>query len=117
MGALYDELLGEIRGLKLQARRDWARVNYWMYAVTLEDEVGFDAAALADRLRARGVETRPFFLGMHEQPVFHRMGLFQGVKLPVTEKLYRRGLYLPSGLTLTEDQVATVARAVRESLQ
>jgi perosamine synthetase len=87
-----------------------------MYAVLLDDGAPLDAVALGDRLKARGVETRPFFLGMHEQPVFRRMGLFRDLRLPVTEKLYRRGLYLPSGLSLTAEQIATVAGAVRESL-
>jgi perosamine synthetase len=116
MGALYNELLTGTPYLKLPAQRDWARVNYWMYAVLLEDDAPLDAFALADRLKARGVETRPFFLGMHEQPVFQRMGLFHGLNLPVTEKLYRRGLYLPSGLALTSEQIETVAGAVRNSL-
>ena len=32
---------------------------------------------------------------------------------PVTERLARRGLYLPSGLTLTEEQIDVVCDAVR----
>jgi perosamine synthetase len=116
MGALYNELLKGTPHLQLPALRDWARVNYWMYAVLLEDDAPLDAFALADRLKASGVETRPFFLGMHEQPVFRRMGLFHGLGLPVTEKLHRRGLYLPSGLTLTSEQIAIVSDAVRNSI-
>ena len=50
----------------------------------------------------RGVETRPFFLGMHEQPALHRLGLFAGESYPVAERIARQGLYLPSGLTLTD---------------
>jgi perosamine synthetase len=63
------------------------------------------------------VETRPFFLGMHEQKVFRRQGLFTGELYPVTERLARRGLYLPSGLTLTSAQLERVAEAVREVLR
>ena len=59
----------------------------------------------ARRLLAEGIETRPFFLGMHEQPVFTDMGLFKGEKYPVAERIARQGLYLPSGLTLTEAQL------------
>ena len=44
-------------------------------------------------------------------------GLFAGERHPVTERLARRGLYLPSGLTLTEAQIDTVCSAVRESLR
>jgi len=71
---------------------------------------------LARQLHARGIETRPFFLGMHEQPVFHKMGLFRGERYPVAERLARQGLYLPSGLTLTETQIDQVCDAVRAIL-
>jgi perosamine synthetase len=74
------------------------------------------AEDLAEQLRTRGVETRPFFLGMHEQPAFHRMGLFEGETYPVTEMLARHGLYLPSGTALTRQQVEEVCAAVMNSL-
>lgn len=116
MGSLYNEGLGGIAGLQLPVQRDWARINYWMYAVVLDDRRGMDAFAFADALKKKGVETRPFFLGMHEQPAFHDRGLFKGQKLPVTERLYRQGLYLPSGLAITEAQIAEVVGAVKEVL-
>ena len=68
------------------------------------------------RLKARGVETRPFFLGMHEQPVFHERGLFLHERYPVAERIARQGLYLPSGLTLTEAQIEGVCAAVVDAL-
>jgi perosamine synthetase len=83
----------------------------------LADGVPFDAQELALRLVARGVETRPFFLGMHEQPVFQRLGLFGGERHPVSERIARRGLYLPSGLALTESQIDAAAAATRETLR
>jgi len=115
-GGLYDRLLADVPGIALQAKRDWARVNYWMYGIVLEDDVAMDAFDFAKRLKAKGVETRPFFKGMHEQPAFHARGLFAGMRLPVTERLYRRGLYLPSGMTLTDAQIETVVKAVKEVL-
>jgi perosamine synthetase len=51
---------------------------------------------------------------MHEQPVFHDMGLFQDEKYPVAERIARQGLYLPSGLTLTENQMDYVSNSVNE---
>ena len=82
----------------------------------LADEVPFDAVELARRLRAAGVDTRPFFLGLHEQPVLRDRGLFHDERYPVAERLARRGLYLPSGLTLTAAQLDRVCDAVREVL-
>ena len=116
MGTEYTRRLQDISGLQLPVEEPWARSVYWMYGVVLSEETGMDAAEFAKRLADRDVQTRPFFLGMHEQPVFHRRGLFEGESHPVAERIARQGLYLPSGLTLTEGQLEHVVRAVREVL-
>jgi len=84
--------------------------------VVLNESTGLDAETFARRLAERGVMTRPFFLGMHEQPVFHKRGLFLGERYPVAERIARQGLYLPSGLALTEEQLEEVCMVVREIL-
>lgn len=116
MAALYGERLGGINALQLPVERPNVKNVYWMYGVVLKDTVPFDAATFAVRLREHGVDTRPFFLGMHEQPVFHERGLFVNESYPVTERIARRGLYLPSGLGLTEREIDTVCAAVRRCL-
>ena len=116
MAALYTEGLGDLSCLALPVERAPARNVYWMYGVVLGDEVPFDAAEFARRLHGRGVDTRPLFLGMHEQPVFHERGLFVGERYPVAERLARRGLYLPSGLPLQETEISAVCNIVREIL-
>lgn len=112
----YNERLADIDSLKLPTEKEWARNVYWMYGIELRDGAGMDNEELARRLKANGVDTRPFFLGMHEQPVFRQMGLFGGERYPVAERLARRGLYLPSGLTLHEEQIETVCRTLHAIL-
>ena len=116
MGQAYTERLQDLSGLQLPVEEPWAKNVYWMYGVVLDGSMGMDAAECARRLREQGVDTRPFFLGMHEQPVFRRMGLFAGERYPVSERMARQGLYLPSGMTLTEKQMETVCEVVRECL-
>jgi perosamine synthetase len=99
--------------VSLPVERDGVRNVYWMYGLVLDDAVPFDAVEFARRLRERGIDTRPLFLGMHEQPVLQERGFFGGESFPVTERLARRGLYLPSGLTLTADQIDKVCDVVR----
>ena len=101
----------------LPVERDWAKNVYWMYGIVLNDHVPLDAVRFANELRARGIDTRPLFLGMHEQPVLQNRGLFIGESYPVTERLARRGLYLPSGLTLTEAQIDAASAAVTDILK
>jgi perosamine synthetase len=83
----------------------------------LEQAVGFEAAEFARRLEQRGVQTRPFFLGMHRQPALRERGLFAGEEYPVADRLARQGLYLPSGLALTEAQIDQVCRAVKDLMR
>ena len=115
--AEYTRRLAELPQLQLPVERSWARSVFWVYGVVLTDEVPFSADEFATRLRRLGVETRPFFVGMHEQPVFREMGLFHGAECPVSERISRRGLYLPSGLALTVEQIERVSAAVYESLR
>jgi perosamine synthetase len=117
MGHAYTERLSEMPGIELQVQQSWAKSVYWMYGLVLREDTGLDAAEFARRLSARGVETRPFFLGMHEQPVLRDRGLFQAEAYPVAERIARQGLYLPSGLGLQESQIDRVCQAVGEALR
>ena len=114
MGRRYTERLGDISWLQLPvSTTHYAENIYWVYGVVLKDQVPFDAAEAMKRLAEQGVGTRPFFWPMHEQPVFRRMGMFDGVSCPVAERLGRRGFYLPSGLTLSDKEQLRVSEACR----
>lgn len=114
MGRLYTEMLANIPALQLPlAKTEYADNIYWVFGMIIGEEVGFDAEEAMSRLGAMGIGTRPFFWPMHEQPVFRRAGLFQGECLPVAERMARRGFYIPSGLGLTEAQMATVVKGVK----
>jgi len=117
MGRMYDDLFKDLDSIKLPIdKTEYAENIYWVYGVVLEDSVQFEAEEMMKRLGEKKIGTRPFFWPMHEQPVFRNMGLYHGVRMPVSENLARRGLYIPSGLSLTEEQIHQVAGAVREIL-
>lgn len=116
IGQSYAKRLGGIEGLRVSSERDWARSIFWMFGLVVSEEVGMDAVELARRLSERGVETRPFFLGLHEQPALTDKGLFAGERYPVTEEIARLGLYLPSGLGLTDEQLDEVCAAVEDAV-
>jgi perosamine synthetase len=112
----YLELLDGIVGLQLPvARTEYAENVNWVFGVVIDDRVPFDAVEAMDRLAKLGIGTRPFFWPMHEQPVFRKMGLFEGERHPAAERIARRGFYLPSGLALTDEQIEHVAAAVRKA--
>jgi perosamine synthetase len=118
MGARYTELLTGTLGIQLPlAHTNYADNIYWVYGMVLEDSVPFDAKEAMARLSKLGIGTRPFFWPMHEQPVFRKAGLFAGESHPVAERIARRGFYIPSGMALTNDQMARSAVAVKEILR
>jgi perosamine synthetase len=116
IAADYHERLKDIPHIQLPIEHEWGKSVYWVYSILLGDEHKLDAVGFASALRALDVETRPFFLGMHEQPVFHDMGLFTKEHYPVTERIARKGLYVPSGLAISADQIDAVCNAVRDVL-
>jgi perosamine synthetase len=110
---LYNRLLASVPSLTLPPEATWARSVYWMYSVQLP-------AALRDPVQRRlaelhGIETRPFFVPIHLQPIYssleHRGGF------PVAEELSLTGLNLPSASDLTHTQIVRVCDALRESLE
>jgi len=114
MGKQYTELLSNIPFLQLPlTSTGFAKNIYWVFGLVLNDDVAFNAEEAARRLKIHGIDTRPFFWPMHEQPVFMKMGLFAGESYPSSERLGRRGFYLPSGLGLTSEQITRVADGVQ----
>jgi len=111
---LYNSLLKDIEGIGLPPEKEWAKNVYWMYSILIQDEFGMSRDEVMKRLKEKEIDTRTFFIPAHEQPAFERMGLFHGERYPVAEELSRKGLYLPSGSGLKEEEIRQVCNAVKE---
>lgn len=115
MAALYNKNLRGIAGIRLPREALWAKNVYWMYSVLIEDDFGVKRDELMDRLRREGVETRSFFVPMHRQPVFKKLlPVSKNKRYPVAEYISDRGLYLPSGLALREDDILKVCHILKK---
>lgn len=117
MAASYQALLSDLDQIQLPVEEPWATNVYWMYGLVLREDVPFDATEMARRLADLGISTRPFFVGMHLQPVLQSYLQPSRGSYPVSDRLTERGLYLPSGLTLTEEQIQRTCSAVRQVLE
>jgi perosamine synthetase len=115
LAARYRERLATVAGLRLPAEAAWARSVYWMFGVLLEDDRLPDADEVIAALAERGIDARPFFLGLHEQPCLAGRVRVAG-PMTTTERLSRRGLYLPSATDLTDAEVDSVVDALRAVL-
>lgn len=116
MGQEYAKRLQDIKCLQLPVEKAWAKNVYWMYGIVLSREAGLDAFHLAEILFKKGIETRPFFLGMHRQPIFNYDMRPKESRFPISEILGLQGLYLPSGLTLNMDHLGKICDIVHEVL-
>jgi perosamine synthetase len=110
----YDELLEPLTAIRRPIERDWARHVYWMYGVVLGDEIDLSRDEVAAGLRERGVDTRTFFCPMNLQPALRRVPGFPEVDCPVAERLWERGLYLPSSPGLDRATVERIVGALRD---
>jgi len=102
----YDEMLAEVAWIQRPVQADGCRNVYWMYGIVVDEAYGLDRDEVRRRLLEEGVETRSFFTPIHLQPLYqggHRRCPDLRGSFPISEVLGKRGLYLPSGLSLTED--------------
>ncbi len=105
---MYSERLREIEGVVLPPEKPWARSVYWLYPVVLDRSFGLTSPELAEALKLDGIETRRVFVPMHLLPMYATRK-----KFPVSEKVSKNGLSLPSSPTLTEDDIDYICAKVR----
>jgi perosamine synthetase len=106
----YNQLLARVPGLTLPPEEKWATSVYWMYSALVGVEFGPSRDELMARLKQRKIDSRPFFYPIHTMPPYHT-----GESLPVAEALSRRGINLPSAVTLTDEDIHRIATAIQES--
>lgn len=109
----YTEALRGIPGLRLPIERGEARSAFWVYALLIDTSFGCSRDLMRKRLADSSIETRSLFIPIHLQPFYRN--LYSGERYPVAEDLCSRGLYLPSGPTLTTGEIAFVAEQVAAS--
>jgi perosamine synthetase len=109
----YDALLEDVPGIRTPVEREWARNVYWMYAIEVDDEFPLTRDELVEALASAGIESRTFFCPINLQPFLQRVPGFHAVPCPVAERLWQNGLYLPSAITLSDDQIGTIVEQIR----
>jgi perosamine synthetase len=109
IAARYTELLRSDRGITLPIERPDARRVDWLYTVLVHGFTTEQRNTLIDLLRADGIETRPVFYPLHVMPPYITDPI---ASFPVSERLGAEGISLPTHTLLTDDEVATVCRAL-----
>ncbi len=117
IAAWYREELAEFEGGRLNPEMPWARNSYWLSCALMPPQVPL--TFVMTTMRARGIDTRPFFYPLHTLPMYRAaptVGTDGRSGLPVAEELSRRGLNLPSSTRLSRDDIRYIAAALRKTL-
>ena len=106
----YAAGLRDVSGLILPPAAAWAEPVCWLYSILVDSSAfGMDRDALMGELKAHGIETRPFFVPAHQQPIYDTQQ-----SLPNAEHLGAVGLSLPSSSNLRPQDADHVIQAIRE---
>lgn len=88
--------------------------NFWLSTVTFDKSI---ITRTPDEIRMllleKGIETRLIWRPMHMQPIYSQAPFYGG---NCAETIFDSGLCLPSGTTLTDDDIMAVVKALKESL-
>lgn len=109
---LYVKLLAGVKGVKVMCQPEGGDFdsNYWLTCITVEPGVaGFTRENVRLALDADNIESRPLWKPMHLQPVFKDAPFYGN---GTSERLFEIGLCLPSGPTLTNEDIERVGQVI-----
>ncbi|WP_259358375.1 DegT/DnrJ/EryC1/StrS family aminotransferase [Brevibacterium sediminis] len=105
-----DSIVAATDGVTLFGDDNEHHDNAWLSAVLVdESRTGFTAGELGAWLAEHDIETRPLWNPMHLQPVFAGAQMYGG---EISEGIFSTGLALPSGSTMSDDDVERVIATV-----
>ena len=108
---LYRELLKDVPGITFQTNpTEDFKSNYWLTCIVLDPKAfGFTREDVRLHMEAENIETRPLWKAMHLQPVFENAPFYGD---GTAERLFEDGLCLPSGSTLSDEDIERVASVI-----
>ncbi|MFZ0549044.1 MAG: aminotransferase class I/II-fold pyridoxal phosphate-dependent enzyme [Candidatus Promineifilaceae bacterium] len=106
----YNQHLSEIPGIILPPAKNWATNIHWLYSIVVDDTLtGINRDELARGLAEAGIETRPFFYPLHQQPPYQPQ---DQDAFPVATRLSASGLSLPTANDIRVEDVDKVCAAI-----
>ena len=108
--ALYAKGLASLPGITVHTEPTADAVsNFWLTTILLGDSLQFSPEDLRQALEAENIESRRLWRPMNMQPVYADAPFYGD---SCAESLFNRGLCLPSGSILTDDEIARVVDCI-----
>ncbi|HIE06519.1 MAG TPA: pyridoxal phosphate-dependent aminotransferase [Desulfarculaceae bacterium] len=109
--ARYLAALGDLPGVEFMPEPDYGRATRWLTCLMIDPKIaGVDRDAVIEELDKHNIESRPTWKPMHLQPLYKGCKIVGG---KVSEELFAKGLCLPSGTGMTDDDLERVIGVVR----
>lgn len=111
----YQQELGRVDGLKLNAEPDGIRNTYWMVTIVLDQKYGLNKFQVMELLSHHGIDTRPFFHPLSSIPAYEdsEQALAARQRNEVAYTLSPYAVNLPSALTLTREDIKNVCNILK----
>jgi len=107
----YVQHLGDLPGIAFMPEASWSRHTRWLTCLTIDpNQFGADREDIRKALADENIESRPLWKPLHTQPVFSG---YKHVGGEVAEDLFTHGLCLPSGSSLTPDDLERIVSIIR----
>jgi dTDP-4-amino-4,6-dideoxygalactose transaminase len=108
--AVYEQALGKLPGIEFMPEAPWGSATRWLTCLTIDPTAfGADRERVRLALGEAQIEARPVWKPLHMQPIFQDSECFGG---EVAEDLFERGLCLPSGSNLSDEDLNCVIEEI-----
>ncbi len=114
MAEYYYKHLCAIPGIITPIEKPWAKSVFWMYAIrVIKNKYGMSKNALIDKLKIHGIQTRSFFYS--PKTAFRALHLYSNLHTPIAKMVEGEGIYLPSGLGITKQELLYVVKNIQNN--
>jgi pyridoxal phosphate-dependent aminotransferase EpsN len=108
----YQRALGDVTGIEFMPEAPYGVSSRWLTVILIDPEkFGVNQETVRMALENENIESRPVWKPMHLQPVFKGYECIGG---KAAEALFRRGLCLPSGTAMIEEDLNRVIKVILE---
>ncbi|MCD0466786.1 DegT/DnrJ/EryC1/StrS aminotransferase family protein [Flavobacterium sp. ENC] len=88
--------------------------NYWLTTILVEPNSNVNRTILLQAFEEKNIESRPLWKPMHLQPLFSEYPYYGST---VSENLFKKGLCLPSGTSLSSPEKARIKEVINQVFQ
>ena len=109
---LYTQLMKNTQGITvIQNPSEDFNSNFWLTCIIINSEIaGITKNEIINRLLEENIECRPLWKPLHLQPVYKEVPFYGD---GTSEDIFNNGLCLPSGITLSDNDILRVVNAIQ----